>query len=456
MSLIEDRFEDTLLIARQEPPAVLVMAVQGRWRLPTIHTAVHHPADVGPTRLAIRDQLGLDTAVLSCRHVDVADGRVRRLLELELLTGLPDESTLRWVQAGDLSHLVFVDPSQASLLDAWFLQAATPRATHDGRDWTVAGWWAHATSWIMRQFSARGLGPARAIEQVRAWEFSCVLRVQTDQEALFFKALPRSYASEPLLVRHLAEWEPASVPEVLATNAQERWLLMRSCRGRVLEAGAPLATWERVAGRYAELQIASTAHLGTLRALGCRERGPLELRTVIGALVEDEPALVGGAEHGLTAEEMRRLHTLRPELEAACDELAQSGLPAALEHGDLWSSNVYVADDRVAFIDWTDANLSHPFFSLMPLLQSASWDPYLSTVPNAQQRIVDRYLEPWTAYAPPESLRRAVTVARPLAAIHIAGSYWRDIPRPHGQWWLERMVPFFLRIALQEWAATRG
>ena len=48
------------------------------------------------------------------------------------------------------------------------------------------------------------------------------------------------------------------------------------------------------------------------------------------------------------------------------DELAESGLPLTLEHGDLWSSNVYVSDSEVAFIDGTDASLSHPFFSLMP------------------------------------------------------------------------------------------
>ena len=456
MPLIEDQFEDTLLIAPRDVPAVLVMAVQGGWKLPNVRTAVHHPADVGPTRLAIRDQMRLETVVLGCRRVDVAGGIVRRLLELELLDGLSDRSALSWVHAGHLTHLVFVDPSHASILDDWFRKTARPPDTPDGRDWTVPGWWAHATSWITQQVSVGGFGRTRAVEQIRAWEFSCVLRVETDQEDLYFKALPRSYAREPLLVHHLAQWEPASVPEVVATNEHERWLLMRACRGRVLESGAPLTAWERVAGAYAKLQVASTAHVATLRALGCRERGPLELRALIGPLVADQSALLRGTEHGLTAEEMSHLRQLLPSLEAACDELAQSGLPHALEHGDLWSSNVYVGGDRVAFIDWTDASLSHPFFSLTPLLLSASWDPHLSTVPDAQQRIADRYLEHWTAYAAPDRLRRALALARPLAAMHIAVTYWRDIPGPHRQWWMERTVPFFVRIALDAWGATRG
>jgi hypothetical protein len=253
------------------------------------------------------------------------------------------------------------------------------------------------------------------------------------------------------LVQHLAHWEHPFVPDVVATNAHARWLLMRDSHGRCLESGAPLASWERVAGAYAELQVESTAHVPTLRALGCPERGPPELRSSLGALVADNAALLQGTEHGLTGEEVSRLRHLRSRLEAACDELALSGLPFALEHGDLWDSNVYVAVDRVTFIDWTDASLAHPFFSLMPLLVSATWDPILSTVPDAQQRIVDAYLEHWTAYAAPERLRRVLAIARPLAALHIAVTYWRDIPQPHKQWWMQRMVPFFVRLALAEW-----
>jgi hypothetical protein len=130
---------------------------------------------------------------------------------------------------------------------------------------------------------------------------------------------------------------------------------------------------------------------------------------------------------------------------------SQSQWYVSIRPGSPLIANVYVADDRVEFIDWTDASLAHPFFSLMPLLVSASWDPNLSRVPEARQRIADAYLSKWTTYAAPKRLRRALAVARPLAALHIAVTYWRDIPQPHRQWWMERMVPFFLRLALAEW-----
>jgi Phosphotransferase enzyme family len=349
----------------------------------------------------------------------------------------------------DFSQVVFSDPAQASAVIHWCRAAAGPPAPPDGRDWLTPGWWTSATDWIARRVDAVGLGAPRAVEQIRSWEFSCVLRIETAQGTLYCKALPDSYTTEPQLVQCLAQWHSAFVPDVVAAN--RHWLLMRACRGHSLDSGAPLATWERVARAYAALQIESTLNLPKLRALGCRERGPLDLRSMVGSLVDDHAAHLQGTEHGLTTTETSRLQQLQPRIELACDELVSSGLPLALEHGDLWDSNVFVADDRVEFIDWTDACLAHPFFSLMPLLVSAAWDPTLSRVPEAQQRIADAYLSKWTAYAAPERLRRTRAVARPLAAIHIAVTYWRDIPRLHSQWSMERMVPFFLRLALAEW-----
>jgi hypothetical protein len=81
-----------------------------------------------------------------------------------------------------------------------------------------------------------------------------VLRVRTEQEDLYFKALPRSYAGEPRLAQFLADRHSAFVPGVVATNERERWLLMRACHGQCLEEGAPLGAWERAAAGYAQLQ----------------------------------------------------------------------------------------------------------------------------------------------------------------------------------------------------------
>ena len=100
VTLIEEEFEDTLVILRRRGPSELVMAVQGGGELPHIRTAGHHPADVVPTRMAVRDQLGLSTVVLGCRSVGVAGGVVRRLLALESLDDSSDTTDFNWVGHG--------------------------------------------------------------------------------------------------------------------------------------------------------------------------------------------------------------------------------------------------------------------------------------------------------------------------------------------------------------------
>jgi hypothetical protein len=447
--LIEAQFHDTLLIIRHEPPRALVVAEGDHWVLPVVQTRNHHPADVRPTRRAIREQLGMDACVLECHEVHVGDGVAHRLLEVEPLDQCGDVAGQngRWITAPDIADLLRTPAPIRTRLERRLDPRARQPAVVDGRAWTRAGWWTQATTWLDRRARVGGWRVCTA-EQIRNWEFSCVLRVTTDGDDLYLKALPRTYAAEVALSQQLATWHRTALPTVVAADARRRWLLMRACDGHSLEEGAPLATWRRVARAYGELQVASAARVDQLRALGCRDRAPALLRALLGPLLADEAALMVGEADGLTAAEFDRLRALQPWFEAACETLAASDLPLALEHGDLWASNIYIGAGEPAFIDWTDACLSHPFFSLAPFLRSASWDPRLAGRGEARGRIVDAYLEAWYAFGGPAQLRKMLALAEPLSALHIAASYWCLTPKSHRQWWMARAVPFFTRMAL--------
>jgi hypothetical protein len=261
-------------------------------------------------------------------------------------------------------------------------QIELPGATEDfepidGREWQRPGWSASAEEWI------RGQVAARKIEQIRCWEFSYVARVRgAGTRTWYFKALPCSYAHEPPLTRLLADVRPELLPRIVAVEPGRRWMLSEGCRGRVLEEVASRAAWEKAVAAYAELQLAMIPRVAELRAVGCRQIG--------------EPAF---------------------------------GLPLTLEHGDFWPSNVI--GSRV--IDWTDAAIAHPFFSLVPM--RVAWGFRRRRV--SFDRLRDAYLEPWTALHPPTALREAFELAQPLAL-----RYFKDridsLP-PHDQWWLSRL-----------------
>ena len=53
-----------------------------------------------------------------------------------------------------------------------------------------------------------------------------------------------------------------------------------------------------------------------------------------------------------------------PWVREQCDELASFGLPETIQHDDLHDGQVFVRDGRYLLLDWGDACVSHPFFTL--------------------------------------------------------------------------------------------
>ena len=99
------------------------------------------------------------------------------------------------------------------------------------------------------------------------------------------------------------------------------------------------------------------------------------------------------------------------QLREAINELAAIGVPETLLHGDLHPRNLAVRDGRVLAFDWTDAAVSHPFLDLVTFV-GKRWP--LSTDP----RVRDAYLAEWQEYASPAELRRALSLAEQLGALH--------------------------------------
>ncbi len=278
---------------------------------------------------------------------------------------------------------------------------------------------------------------------------------------MYFKALPASGAMEARLTRFLAQRFPDVVPQVVAAEPARRWLLMTACRGRKLEQIADIAVWERAANRYARLQVACIDHVPALKALGCPMRDLGQLALSIESLAADAALLPRPG--GLTQAEHSRFVALAPELLRRCDELAACGIPYSLEHGDFWPGNVFCDDTSCAFIDWEDAVVSHPFFSLAPLtvgLMNAG----LGSSENVA-RVERAYMSAFVPLAPPDRLRRAIELAMPLCFFDMAARYRRQRPsivrvasvdaRPGAADGAARAVAAHLRSAIRAFSESR-
>jgi hypothetical protein len=437
-------------IALRHPTDRAVLLVDDRpgWALPVVEAEPGHPGDFRAIARTMRERLGLDVAALGClAHEFDPTARLGESVR-EVESQSPDwtpRPPARWVTTEELATLALTTPRHRTLLTSWLSgrkQSPLP--------WERRGWLQRAVGWCDAELRARGLASVERVEQVRQWEFSTVLRLTTADRRFFFKAVPQGREREVRLTQRLAERHPGSVAQVLASDLEQTWMLMAEIGGVNLEEVRDLRRWEAAAATYARLQTDWIGRGDELVALGCRDLSLPNLAAAIVPCIGDTAALAPGLRRDLSAEEIHRLRALGPALAAACKELEGFGIPATLDHADLWASNVIDGPHGPVIIDWEDAGLSHPFFALWHLILSAE-DRVDDTV-NAPARIRDAYLEPWTRYESPKRLREAFDLAQRLAPLCYAITFRLDVlPVLDASWELREFVPFFLRRLLGAW-----
>ena len=143
---------------------------------------------------------------------------------------------------------------------------------------------------------------------------------------------------------------------MLAHDEERAWLLLADGGTPVGAFGNVEDAWAAALPLYAELQRGEERHVDEHLAGGVPDWRLERLPELYGdMLARDLP---------LEAEEIGDLRRFAGTFTALCEELAGHGIPETLQHDDLHIGNVYVRDGRVVFLDWGDAVVSHPFFSL--------------------------------------------------------------------------------------------
>ena len=441
------QIQHRLIIQHPRHRAILLVNDHGEARLPAFTSDDRHTAEVDYINAAVQARFGLLTTVLrSLRHSTPQGDVVVRMHELET----HGDSALRsnvlgWYGSADL--LPFPDGEERTAVAAWLADETASGAVVDGREWTRPGWFEAVRGWLEQTLRDAGLGTVQDIIQLRAWHSSCVLRVHATGGDCYFKAVPESLRRECAVTGYLAHHFPDAVPCVIAADLDRRWLLMAACPGRQLEEVTDAALWEHAAARYARLQVACVPHVRALRALGCAWRGLDALAQAIGPLSSDRAALCPGAPDGLAVAEIERFQALVPMLQRQCEQLATCGIPYTLEHGDLWPGNFLIDHHTCAIIDWEDAAIAHPFFSLAPL----SVGLFHSSISSAEvfDRLARAYLAAFAELMPAERLYTALHMAIPLSFLDMAVRYRHQPPsvvQLHP--WMRDLVPHTLRLAL--------
>lgn len=296
--------------------------------------------------------------------------------------------------------------------------------------WEEPDWLTQVTAWIHDHLAASNIRPTGALELLHQRPWSSFARIPTDHGTVYFKAPAPAFTYEAALTQALAGWRPDCTVPLLAVDRDRGWMLSLDA-GITLRAASPTADqvehWVKILPFYVDLQIEMTARVPELLALGMPDRRLATLPQLYTDLLAATPDLRIGLDDGLTPDEYQRLVDLSNTVAAQCAELASYGLPATLTHEEVHDANVLVHGDRYLFIDWSDASVAHPFFTILVTLRAAAHRLELAEDGPEMLRLRDAYLEPWTRFATRRELLRAFTIAYRLAMINRALSWQQGL-----------------------------
>lgn len=341
-----------------------------------------------------------------------------------------DDTLTRWVPFTLLSQDSFVNPADFEAirqsLAQWHAYAHGPAPG----PFAKPGWFRELCLWVDEVIGPMGLRLNGSFCQLNASPSFSLIRLETNGSAIWFKAVGEPNIREFSITCALAQSFPNHIAPVLATRPDWNGWLTVEIDGTSLQQSPNEEPWKTAATALANLQIASINQNSQYSRW--LNRGARDLRTatllrmldpfldVMAQLMEEQSKVPPRA---LARQE---LLVLGEHVKDALFWLGELGIPDTLGHLDLNPGNIIVSPDGCKFLDWAEAYVGHPFFSLEYLLEhfrrSVGSDPALDA------QLLAAYARPWRALFPSDAVARALAVSPILAvAAYAAGNdVWSD------------------------------
>jgi hypothetical protein len=256
------------------------------------------------------------------------------------------------------------------------------------------------------------------------------------------KAAGPATAFEAGLYELLAREAPGDVLAPLAVDAPRGWILLPDGGPSAGEDALPAAL-----GQYGRLQRALAPHADALPALGVPDMRPEmmperfeeALEAARASAPSVPPAGAPSPSAASPAGTLAAVKALRDDVARWSERLADSPVPASLDHNDLHKENV-LGDGPYRFYDWGDAVVAHAFAALLV--------PSQVLTPDAFARARDAYLAAFADLAPPDRLAEDLRLACRVARIARTLTWERALRSARDQ--DEAIHPLFTHAPFQE------
>lgn len=264
-------------------------------------------------------------------------------------------------------------------------------------------------------------------EDVQNTPWSYVVRFATSEGYIYLKHMPDLLALEPIITQVLHDQFHASVPDVIANNAELNCFLMKDA-GRplreILKKQFDAALLCKAIDQFTSIQLAVADHVNLFLDIGVPDWRLNTLPDLYEQLLLQKAILI---EDGLSELDISKLEMLRTKVFNLCEKLSSYSIKETIVQCDFHDNNILVNDTSriITMIDLGEIVISHPFFSLIGCLKQAKFHHALTDEDDAYRRLMDAGLKNYRTSESKRYLLDAFSIAHTLWFVYEALAQYR-------------------------------
>ncbi len=343
-------------------------------------------------------------------------------------TAVPDE--MRWLPLDSIADQSFADEHDLLVVIDMLRQIACFQSGEAIGPFGRPGWIEELVCWAQRESEPYGLRLTGKFRQLNASPTFSLIRLETNAQAVWFKAVDDPNLPEFGISLALAKLFPGFVPTVIAPHPCWHGWLTTEFPGSTLDEASDSSAWERAAHTLADLQIISVGHTDQLLDAGCRDLRAPSLLTLVDPFMEVMSVLMEQQQKPSPVALGRGdLLTLGTQIKETLSELAKLDIPDTLGHLDFNPGNILCSADQCVFLDWAEAYVGPPFPTFQYLLEHL----YQTATHRAldSEHLVDHYAARWLCLVSPSAVAAAQKMM-PLVSVFacaVASDWIEALPR---------------------------
>ena len=417
-----------LLMLRNGGSELLVASVRPPFTLPCVEIPRWERAAENLSQ-AVRKRYGISVICLFTPELPNAttDGEPPQYQGVETReagTAVPDE--MRWLPLDLISDQPFADEQDRLAITDILRQIAGFQSGEAIGPFGRPGWIEELVCWAQRESEPYGLRLTGKFRQLNASPTFSLIRLETNAQAVWFKAVGEPNLREFGISLALAKLFPGSVPTVIAPHPGWHGWLTTEFPGSTLDEASDSSAWERAAHTLAELQIISVGHTDQLLDAECRDLRVPSLLTLVDPFMKTMAELMDQQQKTPPAILGRKeLQTLGTQVKDVLSAWARLNIPDTLGHLDFNPGNILCSADQCVFLDWAEAYVGPPFLTLQYLREHLV--RFRQGEAGLAADLVKAYETKWSYILSPENVSAAMGLAPLLAVVaYAAGTEsWR-------------------------------